>query len=65
MFQVKIKLPETDVKDVDLDVTETFLDCRTKRQYVVIMKSCTMTRVKMFTCSQQSIRTSLAPQGSR
>ncbi|EDO44478.1 predicted protein [Nematostella vectensis] len=28
---VKIKLPDTEYKDVDLDVTDTFLDCRTPK----------------------------------
>ena len=30
--QVKVKLPNTDYKDVELDVTETFFDCRTSEQ---------------------------------
>ena len=28
-LQVKIKLPNTDFTDVELDITEMFLDCRT------------------------------------
>ena len=30
-MQVKVKLPNTNFKDVELDVTETFLECRTPR----------------------------------
>lgn len=29
---IKIKLPETNYSDVHLDVTDTFLDCRTPKQ---------------------------------
>lgn len=29
---VKVKLPNENFKDVELDVTETFLECRTPRQ---------------------------------
>ena len=32
VHQIKIKLPGISINDVDLDVTETFLDCRTKQQ---------------------------------
>lgn len=28
---MKIKLPDTDYSDVELDVTEMFLDCRTPK----------------------------------
>jgi len=28
-FQIKIKLPDTEYKDVELDVTDMFLSCRT------------------------------------
>ena len=31
--QIKIYLPKTPYKDIELDVTDTFLDCRTKLKY--------------------------------
>ena len=30
-LQIKIKLPDTEYNDVNLDVTDTFLDCRTPK----------------------------------
>lgn len=30
-FQVKIKLPDSNIKDVELDITDTYLDCRTPK----------------------------------
>lgn len=32
-IQVKIYLPKTPYKDIELDVEDTFLDCRTKLKY--------------------------------